>query len=141
LNALNYGTRFLPASLDTTTNSPLPDNFLRPLPGYGDIQYIEMASSSNYHFLQSQINKRFARGLQFGAAWTWSKARTLVNGNNDAVNPFLDFRMRNYGRAGFDRTHNLVVNCLYDIPKLSSVWKNPVTKWVFDDWQLSGLPD
>jgi len=140
LNALNYGTRFLPASLDTTTtNSPLPDNFLRPLPGYGDIQYIEMASSSNYHSLQTQINKRFAKGFQFGASWTWSKAMTLVNGNNDAVNPFLDFRMRNYGRAGFDRTHNLVVNYLYDIPKLSSVWKNPVTKWVFDDWQLSGL--
>ncbi len=139
LNALNYGTRFLPTSIDPTTNSPLPDNFLRPLPGYADIQYIEMASTSNYHSLQTQINKRFSKGFQFGAAWTWSKAMTLVNGNNDAVNPFLDFRMRNYGKAGFDRTHNFVLNYLYDIPKLSSVWKSSAVKWVFDDWQLSGL--
>ncbi len=139
LNALNYGTRFLPSSIDPTTNSPLPDNFLRPLPGYGDIQYIEMASTSNYHSLQTQVNKRFSKGLQFGVAWTWSKALTLVNGNNDAVNPFLDYRMRNYGKASFDRTHNFVLNYLYDIPKLSSVWKTSAVKWVFDDWQLSGL--
>jgi hypothetical protein len=98
-----------------------------------------MASTSNYHSLQTQINKRFSKGFQFGAAWTWSKAMTLVNGNNDAVNPFLDFRMRNYGKAGFDRTHNFVLNYLYDIPKLSSVWKSSAVKWVFDDWQLSGL--
>jgi hypothetical protein len=127
LNALNYGTRFLPSSIDPTTNNPLPDNFLRPLPGYADIQYIEMASTSNYHSLQTQINKRFSKGFQFGAAWTWSKAMTIVNGNNDAVNPFLDFRMRNYGKAGFDRTHNFVLNYLYDIPKLSSVWKSPAS--------------
>jgi hypothetical protein len=139
LNALNYGTRFRPTSIDPTTNNPLPDNFLRPLPGYADIQYIEMASTSNYHSLQTQINKRFSKGLQFGVAWTWSKAMTLVNGNNDAVNPFLDYRMRNYGKAGFDRTHNFVLNYLYDIPKLSSVWKSSAVKWVFDDWQLSGL--
>lgn len=141
LNALKYGTRFLPSSLDTTTaSSPLPDNFLRPLPGYADIQYIEMAGTSNYHSLQTQINKRFSKGLQFGAAWTWSKAMTIVNGNNEAVNPFLDYRMRQYGRASFDRTHNLVINYLYDLPKLSKLTgNNGFVKSVFDNWQLSGL--
>jgi len=141
LNALNYGTRFLPSSLDTTTaSSPLPDNFLRPLPGYADIQYIEMAGTSNYHSLQTQINKRFSKGLQFGAAWTWSKAMTIVNGNNEAVNPFLDYRVRQYGRASFDRTHNLVINYLYDLPKLSKLTgNNGFVKSVFDNWQLSGL--
>jgi hypothetical protein len=32
-----------------------------------------------------------------------------------------------------------VINYLYDIPRLSSVWKNGVSKWVFDNWQLSGI--
>lgn len=140
LNALPYGTRFLPSSIDSTTGSPLPDNFLRPLPGYADIQYIEMAGTSNYHSMQTQINKRFSKGLQFGASWTWSKAMTIVNGNNDAVNPYLDYRMRNYGRASFDRTHNFVFNYLYDIPNLSEkAGKNMVVKALFDNWQLSGV--
>jgi hypothetical protein len=139
LNALPYGTRFKASSIDPTTGSPLPDNFLRPLPGYGDIQYIELAGNSNYHSLQTQINKRFSRGVQFGVAWTWSKAMTIVNGNGDAVNPYLDYRMRNYGKASFDRTHNFVLNYLYDVPKLSKYMNNGVVKGVFDNWQLSGL--
>lgn len=139
LNALPYGTRFLPNSIDSTSGSPLPDNFLRPLPGYADIQYIELAGSSNYHSLQTQINKRFSKGLQFGAAWTWSKALTIVNGNGDAVNPYLNYRVRNYGKASFDRTHNFVLNYLYDVPKLSKYANNLVTRSVFDNWQLSGL--
>ncbi len=140
LNALPYGTRFRPSSIDSTTGNPLPDNFLRPLPGYADIQYIELAGTSNYHSLQTQINKRFSKGLQFGLAHTWSKAMTIVNGNGDAVNPYLNYRMRNYGKAGFDRTHNLIINYVYDIPKLSSLaGGNVVVKSIFDNWQLSGL--
>ncbi|MBI4877483.1 MAG: TonB-dependent receptor [Acidobacteria bacterium] len=140
LNAVPYGTRFLPSSIDPTTgNTALPDNFLRPLPGYADIQYIEMSSSSNYHSLQTQVNKRLTQGLQFGVSWTWSKAMNLVNGNNDAVNPFLNFRVRNYGKGNFDRTHNFALNYTYNLPKLSRMWKNPVSKWVFDNWDVAGV--
>ncbi|MBS1831522.1 MAG: TonB-dependent receptor [Acidobacteria bacterium] len=140
LNALPYGTRFLPSSIDPTTGtSPLPDNFLRPNPGYADIQYIELAGTSNYHSMQTQINKRFSRGFQFGVSWTWSKAMTIVNGNGDAVNPYLDYRMRNYGRASFDRTHNFVFNYLYDLPSIARVTNNAVAKGILGNWQLSGL--
>jgi hypothetical protein len=140
LNALPYGQRFLPSSIDATNGSPLPDNFLRPLPGYADIQYIEMAGTSNYHSMQTQLNKRFSKGLLFGMSWTWSKAMTIVNGNNDAVNPYLNYRMRQYGRASFDRTHNFVFNYLYDLPQLSRFTSgNKLVKAVFDQWQLSGV--
>lgn len=140
LNAVNYGTRFLASSIDPTTGTtPLADNFLRPNPGYADIQYIEMASTSNYHSMQTQVNKRFSKGLQFGVSWTWSKSMNLVNGNNDAINPFLDYRMRNYGKGNFDRTHNFTFNYIYSIPHLSKKLDNPVVKWVFDDWDLAGV--
>lgn len=138
-NSVNYGTRFLASSIDPTTGTALQDNFLRPNPGYADIQYIEMASSSNFHSLQTQVNKRFSQGLQFGVTWTWSKSMNLVNGNNDAINPFLDFRVRNYGKGNFDRTHNFTLNYIYKIPKLSKVWETPVVKWVFDNWDFSGV--
>ncbi len=140
LNAIPYGERFKASSIDPTTgNTPLPDNFLRTIPGYADIQYIEMSSSSNYHSLQTQVNKRFSKGLMFGVSWTWSKAMNVVNGNNDAINPFLDFRMRNYGKGNFDRTHNFVLNYAYSLPKLSKVWDNGFAKWVFDNWDVAGV--
>jgi hypothetical protein len=140
LNATPYGTNFLSSSIDPTTgNTALPVNFLRPFRGYGDIQYLEFASSSNYHSMQTQVNKRFSRSLQFGVAWTWSKAMNLVNANNDAVNPYLDFRMRNYGRANIDRTHNFVFNYIYSLPRVSERWNNPFSKWVLDNWEVSGV--
>ncbi|MEP7366798.1 MAG: carboxypeptidase regulatory-like domain-containing protein [Acidobacteriota bacterium] len=139
LNATNYGTNFLASSKDPTTTSPLPVNFLRPIRGHGDIQYSEFSSNSNYHSLQTQLNKRFGRGLAFGVSWTWSKAMNFVDGNNNAVNPFLDFRVRNYGRANIDRTHNFVLNYSYDIPKASTTWNNGFSRWVLDGWQLSGI--
>lgn len=85
--ALPYGTRFPPASMDGTTGSPLPDKFLRPPAGYADIQSREPAGTSNYHSTATQRNKRFSKGLQFGVAWMWSKAMTIVHGNGNAVNP------------------------------------------------------
>jgi hypothetical protein len=139
LNAVPYGTRFLPGSIDSTTGSPLPDNFLRPLPGYADIQYLEFASNSNYHSMQTQLNKRFSKGLQFGLAWTWSKSMNWVNNNGDAINPFLNFRTRNYGKGNFDRTHNLVLNWVYSLPKLSKMANIGPAKWVFDNWDVAGV--
>jgi hypothetical protein len=139
-NALPYGTRLRPENVDPSTgNTPLPDNFLRPIPGYADIQYLEFASNSNYHSMQAQLNKRFSKRWTFGATWTWSKAMNFVNGNNDAVNPYLDFRMRNYGRANIDRTHNFVVNSIYSVPALSQHWNNPLVKAVFDNWDISAI--
>jgi hypothetical protein len=140
LNALPYGTRFLPGNVDPSTgNTPLPDNFLRQNIGYADIQYIEFASNSNYHSLQTQLTKRFSKDLTFGTTWTWSKSMNYVNGNNDAVNPNLDFRMRNYGRASTDRTHNFVANLIYSLPKVSETWKSPIVKGVLDNWELSTI--
>ncbi|MGH7461211.1 MAG: hypothetical protein ACREMA_09310, partial [Longimicrobiales bacterium] len=141
LNATRYGTNFLPASQDATTGRPLPVDFLRPIRGFGDIVYAEFASSSNYHSLQTQVNKRFGRGLTFGATWTWSKTMDLVDGNNNAVNPFLDFRPRHYGKAGFDRTHNFAVNYTYDIPGLSKKLGADWTKWILDGWQIAGITE
>jgi hypothetical protein len=142
LNAVPYGTRFLASSIDRTVSgnaTPLPDNFLRPIKGYADIQLIETGGNSNYHALQVQLNRRLSSSVSYGVSYTWSKALTLVNGNNEAVNPFIDRRVRNYGRSDFDRTHNFVVNYVYRIPSLSKYWDNAVARQVFGGWELSGV--
>lgn len=142
LNAVPYGTRFLPSSIDPTVAggaTPLPDNFLRPIKGYADIQLIETGGNSNYHALQTQLNRRFSSSLSFGVSYTWSKAMSIVNGNNDAINPFIDRRVRNYGRFNFDRTHNFVLNYVYRVPSLSKYWDNAVSRTMFGGWELSGI--
>jgi hypothetical protein len=141
LNAIPYGERFKPGSVDVTTpnRSPLPDNFLRANPGYADIVYGEFASNSNYHSMQTQINRRFSKGLMFGVAWTWSKSMNFVNGNNDAINPFLDFRDRNYGKASTDRLHNFVMNYTYNIPGLGKRLGSKPLGWFLDNWDVSGV--
>jgi len=139
LNATPYGTNFLPSSIDRTLtgNRPLPVNFLRPIKGYADIQYYEFASSSNYHSMQTQVNRRFGRNLTYGFTWTWSKAMDLVDGNTSAVNPYLNFRMRNYGKAGFDRTHNVSIFYDYKLPEI--VRGRSLLRWVANGWEISGI--
>ncbi len=142
LNAVPYGARFLPSSIDPTVSggtTPLPDNFLRPIKGYGDIQLIETGGNSNYHGLQVQLNRRLSSSLSYGVSYTWSKAMNVTNNNGDAINPFIDRQVRNYGRSNFDRTHNFVLNYVYRIPSLSKYWDNGVSRQVFGGWELSGV--
>ncbi len=119
LNAIPYGTNFLPSSLDSTNaNRPLPAAFLRPYPGYNDIRYFYYTGNSNYHS-QATANRRFIKGMQFGAAWTWSKAMDYTDTEDALLAMFVNPRVWNYGRAGFDRTHIVKLNWIWDAPKLS----------------------
>ncbi|NOT63863.1 MAG: TonB-dependent receptor plug domain-containing protein, partial [Acidobacteria bacterium] len=142
LNLVPYGAQFLPANIDPTItgNRPLPDNFFRPYPGYGNITYNEYASSSNYHALQVQANRRFSKGLQYGLAYTWSKTMDLTDTDGGGVAVYAPTRIWNYGKAGFDQKHNFVFNYTWDVPKVGRriAKDNKLVKGVFDGWQLSG---
>jgi hypothetical protein len=137
LNSVPFGTNFNPANLDKTTNSPLSVAFLVPYVGYNSVNYREWAATSNYHSLQLTASRRFARGIEFGASWTWSKAMDYVDGDEGAVSTLVPVRVWNYGLAGFDRTHVLKVNWLWDVPK--APWTNPVVRAVVNNWQISGI--
>ncbi|MEN6532818.1 MAG: carboxypeptidase-like regulatory domain-containing protein [Bryobacteraceae bacterium] len=111
--------------------------FLRPIIGYGDILFREWASSSNYHSLQVGVNRRYAHGVQFGASWTWSKAMDFNDSDTGDISPIVPVRVWNYGLAGFDRTHVLKVNWIWDVP--NSPWRNAIVKGVLNNWQMSGI--
>src|SRR5262249_15386482 len=129
---------FLASSQDATQpGRPLPANFLRSIPGYGPINMVEMASSSNYHSMQVTARRRFARNMQFGAAWTWSKAMDFNDTDQSAVTTLVNLRAWQYGLAGFDRTHIVKINYLYDLPSVRS--SNLLVKGVLQGWQLSGI--
>jgi len=136
INTVPYGARFLASNIDPTTNRTLPDVFLRPFSGIGDITYRESSGSSNYHSLQVVADRRFSSGLQFGIAYTYAK--TLDYGSTFPL--YRPYRVWNYALADFDQTHSFVFNFTYDLPKGTAlVPENIMTKLLLDDWQASGI--
>ncbi|MFB3825342.1 MAG: carboxypeptidase regulatory-like domain-containing protein [Bryobacteraceae bacterium] len=137
LNPIPLGANFQKNNIDPTTNRAYPKQFLVGYTGYNDLLYREWAASSNYHSLQVTANRRFARGLQFGAAWTWSKAMDYNSGDQNTVSALLPVRVWNYGRSDYDRTHMLKLNWLWDIPGVRGA--NVVVDRIVNHWQLSGI--
>jgi hypothetical protein len=139
INSVPLGANFDPANLDRTlaTPAPLPANFLRPIKGFAAINIREFASSSNYHSMQMQVNRRFGDNLQFGAAWTWSKALSYNSNDTDSVTILAPVRVWNYGLASYDRTHVVKINYLYSLPRVG--WQNPFAEYVLNGWQVSGI--
>ena len=117
----------------------LPADFLRPFPGYGNINYYENGGLSNYNALQVAVNRRFTRGLQFGLAYTYSKTMDYADGDREVLATYRPLRIWSYGEAQFDQTHVMVLNYTYDMPRATRLWDNQVIKAVFDNWQLSGI--
>jgi hypothetical protein len=135
----NLPQAYRDAGFKYTGANALPVDFLRPFPGYGDITFREFVGSSNYHSLQVAINRRFTRGLTFGVAYTWSKAMNTANTDTEFTHPY-NTRGYDYRLANFDRTHVLVVNYVYDLPKVGRyLGDNWLVKGVFDNWQVSGI--
>ena len=141
LNTLPYGVRFLPQSIDTTTttNSPLPDNFLRPYPGYGNITYVENSGFSNYNALQVTANRRFSSRLQFGVAYTYSKSMDLASADGGALPIYRPYNVWLYGKSTYDQTHVLVINTIFDLPGIPRSWNNHAARIALDGWKLSTI--
>jgi hypothetical protein len=139
LNNLPYGTRFDPANQDPSRPVPqaLPDNFLRPYQGYGGIPFVTFDASSNYHGLQTSLQRRFADGFQMGVVYSWSKANDYSDGGNGDVTTFNNRREWNYGLADYDRTHIFAANYLFDLP--GDGLRNGLLRGVLGGWQISGL--
>lgn len=137
LDPIPIGARFDPANRDPTTGNALPDVFLRQYRGYSNVTKWNYGATSNYNSLQVTSNRRFTAGLQFGVSYTWSKWLDSVDFDDNTVAPFVPARNWNYGYSGLDRTHNLRINFLYDLP--ATPWNNAVSRWALNRWQISGI--
>ena len=95
--------------------------------------------SSNYHSLQTALNKPFSKGFFVKAAYTWSKAMNRQNDDGwDTVNwNSPDLLYKNYGPAGYDRTHVFQLGFVAELPmgKNGSGALNAIIK----DWSLNGI--
>jgi hypothetical protein len=138
INAVPDGARFVdlhPENIDPRNGRALPDDFLRPFKGYGDIFVRDNWGTSSYNGLQVQANRRYIRGVQFGVAYTFSKAMSI--GDDDPARVSLQRPLSwYYGVAAYNQTHNLVVSYTWDLPGLKG--GNALTRAIVNGWQLSG---
>ena len=78
--------------------------------------------TTQYDSLQAVLERRFSRGLQLGAAYTWSKVigfnTNSDSGPNGGVHA-LPFFQRNRSLLDYDRTHNL---------QITNIWEQPFGK-------------
>lgn len=104
----------------------------------GNIRYIDSYGESFYHGLQVRVDKRTARGLTLGLAYTYSKAHgDGENGGQEGAG-FQDpmDRIGSRGRFRFDQTHRAVTHFVWEMPgrNLPGLWKH-----VIGNWQSNGI--
>jgi len=142
INPVPLGSNFLnvnPQNRDlSTTSSVLPPNFMRPYQGFGDVFLYEFANSSNYHGVLSTIKQRMGKGFNFSATYTYSKALDASDAYSQAVDPFMDPRVRNYGPAGFDRRQVFNANFYYMVPKLTANAPSAL-RMMTNGWEVAGV--
>src|SRR5262249_33220869 len=133
-----------------TTNSPDPTNIALRTPYQGvDARVLQIQSSgqSSYNSLQVSLAHSTFKGMQFLAAYTYSKSMDNGSGSSASTgdvieasavlgNP-LDPRV-NRGPSNFDRTHRFVMSGVWKLPGLASP-RSPALRSVFSNWQLSGI--
>jgi hypothetical protein len=121
----------------TTLNSATGVGFGCPAdfqPVFSSIFVQDTVGNSNYNSLQALLEKHFSRGLQFQAAYTFSKSIDNASSFENIVNPF-NFR-KSRSLSLFDARHRFV---------FSPVWELPIPKHdgftgkAVNGWQISGI--
>jgi len=105
-----------------------------------DINSIQPYGDLTYDSLQALFTRRWANSL-FGAAYTWSKTINYADNDQGPRIQYLPEKERNRGLASYDRTHNLQMYGVYDLPfgKGQRLAREGWTSAVFGGFQVSGV--
>ena len=103
-------------------------------------------NSSLYNGLSAKLEKRFSSGLQFLAAYTFSKnldyGGSAASGGGSSGNPqtVTNFTAGR-GPSGFDVKHRVVANYVYELPfgKGKRWATGGPMRWIAGGWTLSGI--
>ncbi len=104
------------------------------VPVFTNIFAEDTIAASAYNSFQASLEKRFSHGLQFQAAYTFSKSLDWASSFEETVNPFNYKASR--ALSLFNSAQRFVVNYVWDIPvRKYSGFKGKA----LDDWQFSGI--
>jgi hypothetical protein len=123
-------------------------NGVRLYPNSGPVTAKTSQGNSSYHALQARLDRRFARGFQLAAAYTWSK---FIDGTSEGVGyqnlqqpdrmnrtsiPIMQGGLKlDRGLSDFDRPQRLTIAYLWAVPGPRSGWR----KYPLGGWQLAGI--
>ena len=115
-----------------------------------------MLHQPTYHSLQVTLQHRASRHLELQASYTLSKS--IDNASNAGGGAFADgtldrssgldtgtvlgnqfSTLANRGLSDFDRTHDFVLNWVWDMPKFSWTTGSRTARLTLTNWQLSGI--
>jgi hypothetical protein len=104
------------------------------VPVFSSIFSQDTVANSAYHSLQVSLEKRFSKGLQFEAAYTYSSARDNVSTFEELLNPLCP--KCGWAPSLFDARHRFVFSYYWELP----VPKYEGTKKVLlNGWAVSGI--
>jgi hypothetical protein len=129
-----------------TTNTVANIAQRKPIPGFApdSVPQVESSGASWYNALEASLTKKFTKGLQFLASYTYSDtldtdgsvvAQTAA-GNGITLGDQNNPKAR-YGRANSSRPQRFVFSSVYDFPKPKSErsWRGRV----MGGWSTSGV--
>jgi hypothetical protein len=96
-----------------------------------------------YDSLQTKVTRRIGNGSTFGFVWTWSKA--LDYEDNEELNslnfPYPAYWSKNYGPASFDRTQNIEIYGVMQLPfgKGQHWLRDGIGSRILGGWQVSPI--
>jgi hypothetical protein len=116
-------------------------NVLRPFVGYGPENAFLDIYTSNYHSLQTQLQRKFAGSSYMNISYTWSHGLTTDPADRSTGGANLpqiptDFR-NNYGPNVADRRHVVTGNFVWELPWLHD--QHGAVGHVLGGWELSGV--
>jgi hypothetical protein len=130
-----------------TANSSINCNSLRPVPYIGSISGTDSFGFGNYDAMTVQLNKRFSKGLQFTAAYTYghafSNSGTTLSGSQGLYTKDPRNYATSYTNASWDIRHNFVTGFNYEIPfgrgKQYGANVNRFVDALVGGWQTNGI--
>ena len=121
----------------------------RPFPAVdAGISTFRANTSSNYHSLQTSLEKRITHGLMFQASYTYAHALDEASSaslGSLAAGDFRDqrFPQMEYGNSDFDVRHRFTISYSFDLPfgKGRALAGNAqgVLNQIIGNWQIAGI--
>jgi hypothetical protein len=113
----------------------------RPNPNYGYMTAVESVVNTWYNGLVLQAKKRFSKGFQLQAGFTWSKAQDddqssqTFTTTNTPLNPFN--LQQDYSLSDFDQRRRFTLSGVWQLP--TSAIENMTLRRLLHGFQLSGI--
>jgi len=117
-------------------------------PNYGQVLVVDNEGNASYHALQARLDRRFSRGFQLSASYTWSKDIDSISDTSGALAqspessnaltsvPISQGGLKlDRGLSDYDRTHRLTIVYLWTIPGPRSSWM----RYALGGWSLAGI--